>query len=362
VGFPDPVVIAPPHLQDWAKSLEAELRGKARPGTIVFSSSGSSGGPPKGILHTRESLECDARGVLDHLGAWVGDWSCPLPAWHIGGAMVYIRAALAGTQVHTFRGDDRGKWNPRAFADFLRSHPSAWTSLVPTQVVDIVHANVVAPPGLRCIIVGGGTLDQSLGQQARDLGWPVVQSYGMTETGSQIATGNPSEPYSTTALPILPHWKLTTTPSHHLALQGPGLFYAQVHQSPSTWIWDMTPTDSPWSNNDIVEVADGKLTFIRRSDRVIKILGELVDMDQVEHALQALCPGAVVDSIPQLRQGAALVACHPNADQLAHAVADWNSKHPGFMRIAHSLALEIPRNPMGKLNRKALQDLIRQAL
>jgi hypothetical protein len=32
------------------------------------------------------------------------------------------------------------------------------------------------------------------------------------------------------------------------------------------------------------------------------------------------------------------------------------------MRIAHSLALEIPRNPMGKLNRKALQDLIRQAL
>ena len=32
------------------------------------------------------------------------------------------------------------------------------------------------------VIVGGGGLDRDTGREARQLGWPVLQSYGMTES------------------------------------------------------------------------------------------------------------------------------------------------------------------------------------
>ena len=39
-------------------------------------------------------------------------------------------------------------------------------------------------------MTGGGALDPSLYKQARDLGWPLLPSYGLTECGSQVATAS----------------------------------------------------------------------------------------------------------------------------------------------------------------------------
>ncbi|KAB3639304.1 hypothetical protein GAT17_24215, partial [Phocaeicola vulgatus] len=61
---------------------------------------------------------------MEHLHAESGDWCCPLPVWHVGGAMIYLRAALAGTAVHTLR----GKWCPQAYADLMNSSGARWSS------------------------------------------------------------------------------------------------------------------------------------------------------------------------------------------------------------------------------------------
>ena len=114
--------------------------------------------------------------------AGTGAARCLYGMW--GGAMIYLRAALAGTAVHTLR----GKWCPQAYADLMKSSGARWSSLVPTQVVDLVSLDLRAPSTAGCIIVGGGALDTETGRKARTLGWPVVQSYGMTEAGSQLAT------------------------------------------------------------------------------------------------------------------------------------------------------------------------------
>ena len=84
-----------------------------------------------------------------------------------------------------------GRWNPQAYADLMKSSGACWSSLVPTQVVDLVNLRLRAPSTAGCIIVGGGALDMETGRKARALGWPVVQSYGMTESGSQLATALP---------------------------------------------------------------------------------------------------------------------------------------------------------------------------
>lgn len=79
--------------------------GAARHGRLIaFATSGSSGSPPKAVLFTRQALDICARGALEHLHAERGDWCCPLPVWHVGGAMIYLRAGLAGTAVHALEG------------------------------------------------------------------------------------------------------------------------------------------------------------------------------------------------------------------------------------------------------------------
>ena len=100
-----PCVMAPPHLRGWAEEAAAFLSRRGMDGITAFATSGSSGSPPKAILFTRRALDICARGALEHLHAESGDWCCPLPLWHVGGAMIYLRAALAGTAVHRQLGE-----------------------------------------------------------------------------------------------------------------------------------------------------------------------------------------------------------------------------------------------------------------
>ena len=102
-----PCVMAPPHLSEWARRAAAFLERQGMEDLIAFATSGSSGSPPKAVLFTRQALDICARGALEHLHAERGDWCCPLPVWHVGGAMIYLRAGLAGTAVHALE----GKWN-----------------------------------------------------------------------------------------------------------------------------------------------------------------------------------------------------------------------------------------------------------
>ena len=219
-----PCVMAPPHLRGWAEEAAAFLSRRGMDGITAFATSGSSGSPPKAILFTRRALDICARGALEHLHAESGDWCCPLPLWHVGGAMIYLRAALAGTAVHTLR----GKWCPQAYADLMRSSGARWSSLVPTQVVDLVRLGLRAPSTAGCIIVGGGALDAETGRKARTLGWPIVQSYGMTEAGSQLATAFPGDSFHTDRLSLLPHWEVQTDKGGLLRFQGEGKLFGRL--------------------------------------------------------------------------------------------------------------------------------------
>ncbi|MEG1071127.1 MAG: AMP-binding protein [Akkermansia sp.] len=360
---PAPRIIAPPHLAGWAKKLEAYLADKARPHTIGFATSGSSGGIPKAILFTRDALEYCAQGAINHFCSLEdnsrdehGDWVCPLPPWHVGGAMISIRAHLAGVKVHTLT----GKWDPSRYADLMRSTKSRWSSLVPTQVIDLVTSHISAPTGIHCIIVGGGHLDTSIGQAARQLGWPVVQSYGMTEAGSQIATALPQDPFHTDKLNILPHWETRLAPNGRLSLHGKGLFYGQAEMTPlddkpRTLSFEQLTPNAWWTSKDLVQLNQNTISFIRRADRIIKILGELVDPDIIEQTLSPICPNLVIEPIPHPRMGYELVACHPNAQLLEKACTHWNLSAPGFQRITRQACLTIPRNTMGKIERTQLR-------
>ena len=308
-----PCVMAPPHLRGWAEEAVAFLSLRGMDGITAFATSGSSGSPPKAILFTRRALDICARGALEHLHAESGDWCCPLPVWHVGGAMIYLRAALAGTAVR-------------------------------------------APSTAGCIIVGGGALDTETGRKARTLGWPVVQSYGMTEAGSQLATALPGDSFHTDRLSLLPHWEAQTDKGGLLRFQGKGkLFGRLLTQAHGGFLLERVAPQEWWSTRDLVRLEGRLLTFLRRADRLVKVLGELVDPDAVQDVLRRSVPEAVVEAVPHPRAGMELVACGPSAAPLEQACREWNASAPGPQRIRAVMETPIPLTVMGKLDRNRLR-------
>ncbi len=152
----------------------------------ILSSGTSSVDEVKAVGLPLGAIEVSARAVNAHLKATRADrWLLTLPTYHVGGLGILVRAKLAGSAVVSLT-----KWDAHAFVAAVRSQGITLTSLVPTQVYDLVSSGLSAPKNLRAIVVGGGALDVSLYAQARVLDWPLLPSYGLTECASQVATAS----------------------------------------------------------------------------------------------------------------------------------------------------------------------------
>ena len=101
------------------------------------------------------------------------------------------------------------------------------------------------------------------------------------------------------------------------------------------------------------------LTPLGRCDRVVKVLGELVDLDALEAALAVagLPPDrGVVMAQPDERAGVRpwLVTDFPGAEVVMAAA---NETLAPFARIAGVQRMELPRSPVGKILRAEFKAL-----
>jgi O-succinylbenzoic acid--CoA ligase len=285
-------------------------------------------------------------------------WGLAVPAPQVGGLGVAAGVYHGGAKLSIFE----AKWTAAAFRDWLERESVTQTSLVPTQVHDLKHGNSTAPPALRAIVVGGGRLETVAGRRARDLGWPVLASYGMTEAGSQIATGTLDElskPYLPAPIPLLPIWNARTSQDSRLEISGPALFSGYVIDG------KYRPRESAWHlTADRTELHEGFLTPLGRADTVVKILGELVDPAEVERELISISGAtAAVVAIPDARAGHSLIPVFENSisrETADNAISAYNSQVPGFRRLGAAVYLaDIPRSPLGKIRRGELLELLR---
>ena len=194
-------------LLPWVQSEESLA------GHILFSTSGSTGGS-KWVAISRSALLASARAVNTHLGASGNDrWLRALPDFHVGGMGIFARCYEAGCACVSLE----GKWSPAGYHSLACDEGITLSSLVPTQLVDLVSADLPSPPTLRAVLIGGGRLDDAIYQKAIALGWPVMETYGMTEASSQVATTT----LNTRQLEILPCWQADQISEGELKLKGP---------------------------------------------------------------------------------------------------------------------------------------------
>ena len=335
-------------------------------GHVLFETSGSTG-EPKWVALSKPALLVSAAAVNRHLQvSHESCWGLALPLNHVGGFGVAARAYQAGCCFENFN----RRWDAREFRNWLEREKVTHTSLVPTQVHDLVKANLTAPATLLAIIAGGGHLDRLTGQAARDLGWPVLASYGMTEAGSQIATQARdalNAPYQSAPIPLLPIWEAEISPAGVLAIAGPALFSGYV--SGGRYV----ARETSWHlTSDRVALDRGMLTPLGRADSLVKILGELVDPEAIEHELVSLSEGKLtagtvaVIAIPDERAGHALVPVFESTvdPSIIQAVlSQYAGKMPGVRRLKAATVLgEFPRSELGKLRRSELAAIYQQHL
>jgi O-succinylbenzoic acid--CoA ligase len=145
-------------------------------GRIVVHTSGTTGEPVPVEL-TPERVEAQARGTWAALGLTDDErWLCPLPLDHVGGLMVLLRSFVHGTTAIVGGVD--------------RLEDATVASLVPTQLVRLLDAGT-PPPAL--ILLGGAPAGRPLLERARDAGWRVAASYGLTEACSSVTIAEPGD-------------------------------------------------------------------------------------------------------------------------------------------------------------------------
>jgi O-succinylbenzoic acid--CoA ligase len=325
-------------------------------GHLFFATSGSTGNG-RWVALSRAALLSSARVVNEHLGVTADDrWLLALPTFHVGGLGVLARSYAASCSVVVME----EKWDAEAYHRLCCENKATFSSLVPTQMVDLVNGGVKAPSSLRAVLIGGGRLEDSVYEKAVDLGWPVVETYGMTETCSQVATAMLGQ----REMKILPSWETKLDYDGRLMLTGEAVLTGYVTCIDNHCVFT-DPKKGGWLvTDDIAEINEGCIIVKGRADRCVKVLGELVNLDQVQREFAAslgVDEEFPVVSLPDIRRGAKLIACTEQVDVSLDLLEKYNAQCNPLHRIESVQRVEILRSPLGKVRYSQLQtQLMRQ--
>ncbi len=332
----------------------------------VVPTSGTSG-EAKGVLLSRRAFLASARASAQNLGWRAEDrWLLALPLAHVGGLSILVRALIARRcTVLAPPGRFDAGWTMRA----IEEHRVTLASLVPPMLEAMLEADPAwsPPTHLRALLLGGGPAGQDLLSRAADRGVPVLTTYGLTESCSQVTTQrygtcNRGEigsgaPLDGVELRII---------DGEIQVRGPMLFSGYVQRDR---VWAGVDAEGWLATGDEGELdASGQLHVLGRLDRLIVTGGENVDPLEIESALQTLTSirGAVVFGVEDAKWGvvvgAALVAeggdPEPGAlrEEMSAILAPY--KRPRLVRFL----VDLPTTPAGKVDRPAAEAAAREDL
>lgn len=311
----------------------------ALPGHIWLATSGTTGSLKMTAL-SKQAMLASAAAVNRRFESNAHDvWCCVLPTFHVGGLGIYARAHLSGANVFAMR------WDPQRFA---AREDVTLASLVPAQVRDLVALGLQAKNNLRAIVVGGGALAQPIYDSALELGWPVLPSYGMTETCSQIATAELGSP----ELVLLDHAEVRTVGDGLLEVRCGSLLTgygtAEGFIDPKRDGWFLT--------SDLGTVEGRALRITGRSGEFVKIGGESVELARLDAILAPIAgEHAAVLALPDERLGHIVALATDRQVDSAAVAAAFNASVLPFERARSIIIVDcIPRTELGKLMRQQL--------
>jgi O-succinylbenzoic acid--CoA ligase len=321
---------------------------------IIFTS--GTTGKPRGAVLTRSGLIASAQASAANLG-WQSDdaWLLCMPIARVGGLSVVTRCLAARRCAVLVSAFDAVR-----FPVWVAQWRITLVSLVPTMLTRVLdaHPDWRVPPHLRCVVLGGATASSRLLRHAQERHLPIILTYGLTETTSQVV----ATPYAARFAPadcgagIALRGIGVRVDNGRIEVRGPTLMAGYWNETPlvaGAWV----------DTGDLGEIdAGGYLRVHSRREDLIVTGGENTYPAEVERTLEAF-PGiaaAGVFGVPDEVWGhtvaAALVA--ENFPPPDAALFDYVSRQLApHKRPRHVCYLpRLPHAPSGKLDRRALSE------
>ena len=152
--------------------------------TSIMYTSGTTGNP-KGVMQTFGNHFYSAVGSALNLGLTPDDvWLAAVPIFHISGLSIMMRSLIYGMGVSLYERFDVEKINAELMAGQVTT-----ISVVPVmlkQLLAQLSEGAKYHERFRTMLLGGGPTDLTTLEKATAAGIEIVQSYGMTETASQV--------------------------------------------------------------------------------------------------------------------------------------------------------------------------------
>jgi O-succinylbenzoic acid--CoA ligase len=308
--------------------------------------SGSTGAPePVGL--TYGNFLWSAVASAFNIGVEPQDrWLCCLPLSHIAGLGIAMRSVIYGTTAVVHDGFDVDR-----VAEALERDEISVVSLVATMLTRLLEAGAdLSHP--RAILIGGGPVPEDPLEEALGRGATVVQTYGLTETCSQVTTLAPADARRKLGSAGRP---LLTT---HLRIQDGEILVQGPTVAPGR-----ADADGWLHTGDLGRIdEEGFLYVDDRMDDMIVTGGENVVPAEVEKVLlrhPEVADAAVVGrEDPEWQQAVTAIVVlqdgsHASPDDLRRHCAESLAGFKVPKRV--ELAAALPRTPSGKLMRRALR-------
>lgn len=345
------------------KTASRILDERAQEPSLILSSSGTSAGSwreVKLILIAKRAMLAGARAATSHFSISSADrLMMSLPEFHVGGLAVSARAFVSGASLASM---PIGAWRVEDFLARGSASGSTVISLVPTQLHDLTAANSRPWPELRLVFLGGGSLPADLEVRARKLGWPVVVTYGMTETSAMVAVRTEKDP--TLGLGPLPGVSFATE-GGRLRIRAESLAtgFARRWEDGRTEWTALIDVDGWLTTEDRARLVGGRLFVEGRHRDWIKIAGESVNVAALQGILleQALKMGISpvgfhLTWVPDERRGAVIALFVASEGDWRGLQERYNAKTLPFEKIREIVKVpEIPRTELGKVRDEELR-------
>ena len=283
----------------------------------VIRTSGSTGMPKRTALPA-DALKASAAATAQRIGA--GHWLLALPLHYVAGLAVVSRVVLAGTTLVTM--DLRSRFTAETFAaatDELANNarhgtdspqpPRLLTSLVPTQLTRLLESpqGINALKRYAAVLVGGGATPPATLERARELGIPVVLTYGSAETcGGCVYDGEP-----------LPGVSISIDSDGRVSLGGPQVAAGYIGDPERTEQHFVTHSPDPRMNQSHPTrwyVTDDLGTLLPNG--VLQIRGRIDDVINTGGVkVSAARILAAIESMPSVREAVVVPVPHPEWGQ-----------------------------------------------